>query len=508
MLQVDRIQDIDQLKQVTCLVLRENEKLHRRITELTREIARLRGEPAQGRLELELERLQEQLDRFQRRLFAESSEKRGVKDKSETPVEPQRRGHGPRVQKKLPIQEVVHELPEGERRCPACSGLVSEMPGQYEESEEITLIRRQFVVVQHRRQKYRCRCNGAVVTAPSPARLIPGGRYSVEFAVEVATSKYLDHLPLDRQRRIMGREGLEIDTQTLWDQLHALYRHLKPTHEALGRHVLGSPQIGADETWWRVMGKGSSKRWWDWCLSTQDAVFHTIHRSRSAQVVRELLRDYQGTAITDGYKAYDTLVHAGSEVRLAHCWAHVRRKYIEIEPFYPEACRQVLELIGELYALEKTVPDVHDGESRQEAMALRARVRREQSRAVVGRIRDWAYEQKASPQSTLRQAIQYMLSLWPGLTRFLEDPGLPLDNNATERALRGVVLGRKNHFGSRSERGTRVAALFYSLLETAMLCGLEPRDYLIQAARAAIEEPGAVLLPQDLLKSSERESAA
>jgi transposase len=502
MLQIDRINDVDQLKQVTRLALKENEKLHKRIVELTQEIARLKGESSQGKLELELERLQRQLDRFQRRLFAESSEKRGSSGKDASTSETPRRGHGPRVQKKLPIEEVVHELAEDERRCPACSGALSEMQGQYEESDEITVVRRQFILLRHRRQKYRCRCNGAVVTAPGPVKLIPGGRYAVEFAVEVATSKYLDHLPLDRQRRIMAREGLEIDTQTLWDQLHALYRHLKPTYEALGRRVLDSPQIGADETWWRVMGKGVSKRWWDWCLSTPDAVFHTIHRSRSAEAVRELLAGYEGTAITDGYKAYETLARAESGVKLAHCWSHVRRKYIEIESFYPEPCREILDLIQELYALEKTVPAGDD------ALAQRARVRQEQSASVVKRIRDWALAQKSSPRSGLREAIEYMLSLWTGLTRFLEDPSLPLDNNATERALRGVVLGRKNHLGSRSERGTRVAALFYSLLETAKLCDLEPRDYLAQAARRAIADPGSVLLPHDLLKSPQQESAA
>ncbi len=502
MLQVDRINDVDQLKQVTRLALQENEKLHKRIVELTQEIARLKGESSQGKLELELERLQQQLARFQRRLFAESSEKRGSAGGDAPPSEVPRRGHGPRAQKKLPVEEVVHELAQDDRQCPTCSGALSEMQGQYEESDEITVVRRQFVLLRHRRQKYRCRCNAAVITAAGPAKLIAGGRYAVDFAVEVATNKYLDHLPLDRQRRMMAREGLHIDTQTLWDQLHALYRHLKPTYDALGRHVLDSPQVGADETWWRVMGKGSSKRWWDWCLATPDAVFHTIHRSRSAEAVRELIAGYSGTAITDGYKAYETLADAASGVKLAHCWSHVRRKYIEIESFYPETCQEVLSLIRQLYTLEKTVPPGDD------ALPLRARVRQEQSRPVVKQIRDWALAQKSSPRSGLREAIEYMLGLWKGLTRFLEDPSIPLDNNATERALRGVVLGRKNHLGSRSERGTRVAALFYSLLETAKLCDLEPRDYLAQAARHAIANPGAALLPHDLVKSPQPESAA
>jgi len=293
---------------------------------------------------------------------------------------------------------------------------------------------------------------------------------------------------------MMQRQGLLIDTQTLWDQLFALYGHLEPSYEALLERILGRAQVGADETWWRLMDRKASKKWWDWCLATDDAVYHRIHPSRSAEVVEDLLAGYEGVVMSDGFAAYETLVRAGpAKYRSAHCWAHVRRKFIELEPLYPEVCTEVLDLIGELYGVEKTVPDTAD------AADLRRKVRDELSRKLVRRIRDWAMGQRASPQSGLRKAIAYMFNLWPGLTRFLDDPAITLDNNGTERALRGVVLGRKNHYGSRSERGTRVAALFYSLIETAKLCGVEPRDYLLQATRAAIAAPGSVLLPHDLL---------
>src|SRR5439155_1007561 len=124
----------------------------------------------------------------------------------------------------------------------------------------------------------------------------------------------------------------------------------------------------------------------------------------------------------------------------------------------------------------------------------------ERARPVVAAIRDWAYAQKprALPESSLGKAITYMLGLWPGLTLFLDDPRIPVDNNQTERGLRGVVLGRKNHYGSRSERGTEVAALFYSLLESAKLAGVEPKLYLHTATRTALENPKAVILPYDL----------
>ena len=137
--------------------------------------------------------------------------------------------------------------------------------------------------------------------------------------------------------------------------------------------------------------------------------------------------------------------------------------------------------------------------ARADTLTLRATLRREESAPIVEAIRTWAHQQRALPESSLGKAIAYMLGLWPGLTRFLDDPRIALDNNATERGLRGLVVGRKNHYGSRSQRGTEVAALFYSLIESAKLCGVEPKAYLLQAAAAALRTRGTVTLPHTLL---------
>jgi transposase len=503
MLDVDRITDFDQLKQVTRLLHQENHRLHDRLVELTRELARLRGEQAQTRLALEIGKLQAQMDSLQQQL-GKVSEKRGAQGTDAEPKRPPQRGHGPRSQPRLPIEKRVYELPEDQRTCPACAGQLKPMGEQCEETEEVTVVQREFKLIHHCRRKYRCRCNGAVVTAPGPqGHLVrPGGRYSIEFAVEVAIDKYLHHIPLDRQRRMMQQQGLVIDTQTLFDQLFGLYEHLAPCRDALLARILAQAQVGADETWWRLMDRKASRKWWDWCLATDDAVFHEIHPERSAEVVGKLLAGYEGVVMSDGFAAYETLTRAGpARYRSAHCWAHVRRKFIELEPLHPAPCAEILALIGQLYAIESTVPDGAD------ALELRRQVRDEQSRIIVAAIRDWAMAQRASPQSALRQAIDYMFKLWTGLTRFLDDTAVTLDNNHTERALRGVVLGRKNHYGSRSERGTRVAALFYSLIETAKLCDIEPKDYLRQAARAAISNPGSALLPHDLIASDQASAA-
>jgi transposase len=148
------------------------------------------------------------------------------------------------------------------------------------------------------------------------------------------------------------------------------------------------------------------------------------------------------------------------------------------------------------------VPGIAAGlsdEARAERLALRATARREQSAPIVAAVRAWEHQQRALPESSLGKAIAYMLGLWTGLTRFLDDPRIALDNNATERALRGTVIGRKNHYGSRSKRGTEVAALFYSFIESAKLCGVEPKAYLLCATRAALENPGTVTLSHELL---------
>ena len=154
----------------------------------------------------------------------------------------------------------------------------------------------------------------------------------------------------------------------------------------------------------------------------------------------------------------------------------------------------MLRLIGELYEVERLVPGPFPGD--EEAQKLRLRLRKERSRPILSSIREWALTQRGLPRSDFGKAVRYMLERWAKLTLFVENPLVYPDNNAAERALRGPVVGRKNHYGSRSKRGTDVAALFYTLCETAKLRNVEPRAYLIQAAYAAIEHPGTNHTPR------------
>ena len=152
----------------------------------------------------------------------------------------------------------------------------------------------------------------------------------------------------------------------------------------------------------------------------------------------------------------------------------------EIAPQWSVACAEIDALIGELYAIERLVPGPFPGDGA--AHALRHQLRQERSQSVIDKIWQWATVQVGLPRSDLGKAVRYMLERWAGLTRFLDDAGVPLDNNAAERAQRGPVVGRKNHYGSRSLRGTQVAALFYTLCETAKLAGVDPRAYVLRGA--------------------------
>ncbi len=501
--------DIETLRKVALMLDRENQKLTDRIGLLQNKIRKLSGEEALSKQQ-ELEILKEILASRERALFGDSSEKRKQPGSVGEPAdvgEPKKsqRGHGPQKQLALEVIEEIHELDEADLACPVCGGRLEEMKGQFEESEEITSIERQFVLLKHRRKKYRCRCNACVETAPGPVKLKAGSRYSPEFAIDVAVDKYVDHMPLQRQVTAMKRAGLIVTAQTLWDQLESLAKWLAPTYQAILQQVLESSLVHADETRWPMLGGkyAAKEKRWMWGVANEELVAYRILKDRSAESARKILDGFSGILMTDAYGAYRALARDGPQmkmgssnlgvkIKLVHCWAHCRRKYFTVEPNYPEQCKEILDLIGDLYEIEHQVPgDLPN----IERLVLRAQLRNEKSREIIGKIRKWAENQKVLPESGLGRAIKYMLGIWRELTEFLEDPQIPLDNNHLERALRPPVVGRKNHYGSRSDRGTRVAELFYTLVESAKLNGIDPKEYLQKATWRALKKPGTVTLP-------------
>ena len=496
---VETLHDPELVKQAALLLEKENERLHKRLRELIEENAKLKGDDGQKQLQFEIVKLQEQMALLRRDMFGASSEKRPAPSASSKPLKVST-GHGRREQPNLPVEDCSHELTEPERICPDCGATLLPWEGQNEESEEITVVERQFVIRKHRRQKYRCKHGCAPVTAPAPLKLVDGGRYSIEFAVYVAIAKYLYHLPLERQVRMYDVNDLIVDSQTLWDQIELLAKHLDVSYQALLNEAFASPLVHVDETYWQMLNKGASKKWYAWTVASPTTVMHRIFPSRSTATAREVLGDYHGIVVADGYEPYQTVARAGPDgiprYTLAFCWAHVRRKFVKAEAFAP-TCAEVIDLIGKMYAIERDLPDPHalTGTERETALAHIRAIRQERSAPIVDEIKAWALRQQALPESTFRKAIHYMLDLWHGLTVFLENPWVVLDNNLVERQIRPLVVGRKNHYGSKSKRGTEVAALFYSLIETAQLRGEDPSVYLLRAAKAAIATPGTVTLP-------------
>jgi transposase len=408
MVQLTDERDLETLRQISLLLDRENQRLITKNLQLTAEIARRRGIP--NSKQVVLATLQE-LQQVRARVF-----ERPEPGSNTTPAptsRPPHPGHGPRHQPELPVVEIRHELPAEQRQCPACGGELAEMAGQAETSDRITTVHLTYQVEHHVRQKYRCACNGAVVTSPGPVQLTPGGRYAPEFAVGVAVAKYADHLPLERQVRMMAREGLVVDSQTLWDQLNALARHLEPTYDALGQRALTASVINVDETRWRIMGSSKPAAGAVWGVHAPTVSFYRILPGKSADEGRQVLTGYRGTAVVDGYAVYAVLARDGPGFTLAHCWAHSKRKYDEIVEQWPSACGEIGTLIRELYAIERLVPGPFPGDAA--AQTLRQQLRQDRSKPVLDRIWHWATVQVGLPRSAFGKAVRYMLERWAGL---------------------------------------------------------------------------------------------
>lgn len=505
------------------LLEQENRKLIQKVVELQRKLLAAQGKAPEA-LQLELARLEQQLAQRNQELFGRSSEKRSdanqepgpdsndASAQSQTTQEgslrrdgkPTRPGHGPRSQPSLPIVEQLHPLDAADCICPKCGDPLKRWEGQFETAEEIDVIERHFVIRKHKREKHRCGC-GHIETALGPDKLKQGGRYSMEFAIEVAVDKYLDHQPLERQVRAMARDGLVVDSQTLFDQLWWLTRPLLSAYQALHSYVLSSPVVLADETRWPLLNadgveQPAPERWYIWAVARLDAVFYKVYDTRGNDAGDKLLQGYAGTVLADGYAVYDSLAKRAPNVRRAGCWVHQRRDFVKIESFFPHECKQILDLIGELYALERGIPPGPEGDEARNV------VRQSRSREVLNKIQAWALNTPVLPGSALAKAIEALGRQWKSLTVFLDDPRVPLDSNAVERALRGPVLGRNNHHGSRSLRGLEVAAVLYSLLETSKLCGVDPKVYLRRATHAGLRGE-RVLLPHELKEILEAEQA-
>jgi transposase len=398
-------------------------------------------------------------------------------------------GHGRRRHGHLDAEEHVHDLPEGERRCPRCS-----RPYQCfgeDVSEQVSWQVRVWRVV-HRRRKYRrcCRCPvPAVVTAPGPPKLMARGLFTTEFCVNLLIAKYALGLPFSRVIAMLAFQGLQVAPGTLAGVARRLDGLLAPLAAAIAARNAAAGHAHADETSWRVFGEPADcggDRWWLWVFTAPDSVVYTIAPSRSLKVLEAhygvsegQLPEGRGPLIisSDFYSVYQSFSDIDGVTPL-WCWAHIRRRFIRAGDAHrknlgPWAGAWV-NRIGVLYAAHRRLAAAPDGTSEhaRAVAAFKAALDEiDTHRRIQGRRPDLLHPAAAKVLATLDRE-------WEGLAAHRDFPDLPLDNNTAERAIRTPVVGRKNYNGSGARWAADLAGHAWTILGTARIAGHNPRAYL------------------------------
>ena len=460
-----------------------------------------------AKAQAELASLRELLALREQQLYGTKTERRpAVEAKQKLPKKKKKRkGHGPTSQPDLPVIPVVHTLVGDQLACDHCGGTLEPMGTAAEEAELIALEDRKVVLEQHLRTKYQCPCcRKGVKVAPGPVKLIPGGRYALSFTIDVAYMKYMAHLPLERQAQLFRHDGLQVTVATLFDQIDELATALAPTYEAIWAVVQAEAVLCADETPWAVMSNGhtENERFYAWCAVGSQFVAYRLLDNRSAEGAATILGAFAGILMVDGLTSYPAAAKGAPGEALkfivANCHAHARRKFVECEKYWPVESKYVIALYRKLYDIER--------EGKESGANLGA-LRQERSKPLIDELFTWAKEQQARPDvlpsSGLAKALAYLVNHEAGLRVFLDNPAVPVDNNAAERAMRAPVLGRKNFYGSRSRRATQVAAIFYTLVESAKRVGVSPKAYIEAAVVHALQKAGNVLLPDEFKRQLE-----
>lgn len=448
----------------------------------------------------EIEQLKHRLDVLCRRLYGRKSEKvdpsqlsllleglepqasdQGQPAEPAVSVEPKaRRSPGRRrLPQDLPRRRVVLEPAEEERTC-AC-GTAKVKIGE-EVSEKLDFVPASFEVVETVRPCLACpKCHEGVTVAKAPAQAVEKGLAGEGLLAHVVVSKYADHLPLNRLERIYGRQGVELSRSTLCDFVAAASRALEPLGEELRRQVLASTYVQTDDTPVTVLveeGGRFTGRLWVYLDPIGKQVAFDATQTRERDGPQVYLGSYRGHLQADAYSGYDALFRGGGMIELG-CWAHTRRRFVEALPTDARAATFVA-LIGELYAVER------DG-AELDFCALRE-LRRQRSLPVLDRIRETrdSLTNVVLPKSPLGEALAYMTNQWVALGRYVEDGRFSIDNNAAERQLRAVAVGRKNWLFMGSMEGAHRAALMYSIVQSCRLARIDPwvyiRDVLVRVA--------------------------
>lgn len=462
---------------------------------------------------LHIEKLKSQLAALQRARFGRSSEKldreieqlelligeieenrvRGVHEKQAatdtSAIAPRREERLQPVRRALPAhllrERVTHEAPCA---CPACGGTALSVIGN-DEREVLEYVPSHFKVIVHVRPKLSCRACETIMQPPMPSLPIERGLPGPGLLAHVLTAKYCDHLPLHRQSAIYARDGVEIDRSTMADWVGRMAFLLEPLADAVARHVREGEAVHADDTPVPVLdpGRGKTKtgRLWvavrderPWDSGVPPAAFYRYAPDRKAEQAQALLKDCRGYLHADAYGGFKHLYEAHPVTGQAPlievaCWAHARRKIYEVHVATASpAARMLLDRIAELFAIEAGIKGM--------TPAQRLAIRAGQAAPLLAQIKT-EFEStlaQVSGKSALAMALRYALSRWDALTRYTQDGRLDISNNAAERAIRPLAIGRKNWLFAGSDSGGQRAAVMYTLIETARMNGVDPEAYL------------------------------
>jgi transposase len=475
--------DLDALnpKELKALIVSQHELIVSRdseIEQLKLLIAKLRRMQF-GRSSEKLDRQIEQLELRLEALQLNDAEKVAALPEPIASAEPQARPARRPLPAHLP-REVRTYLPKQEA-CPDCGGKLKHLGEDVSEMLEIESIH--FKVIRQVRPKLACGCCDRIVQAEAPSRPIARGVAGPGLLAHVLVSKFGDHLPLYRQSEIYARQGVELDRSTLADWVAGASQLLEPLVEALRRHVMAAQKLHADDTPVPVLAPGNGKtrtgRLWTYVRDdrpagdqTPPAVWFAYTPDRKGEHPRAHLSKFKGALQADAYAGFEQIYEDG-RIQEAACWAHVRRKFYDIQVAHKSlVAAEALERIGALYAVESDI----NGRSPEE----RREIRNARSRPLLGSLKQWLEETllKLSKKSDTAIAVRYALGRWEALMRYCDDGHLEIDNNAAERALRAVALGRKNYLFAGSDRGGESAAAIYSLIGSAKLNGIDPESYL------------------------------
>jgi transposase len=393
----------------------------------------------------------------------------------------------------LPRETIVHS---SEPLCPECAAQMRVLGEDV--AEMLEYVPSHFKVIRHVRPKLSCPKCQKIVQKEAPSRPIARGLAGPGLLAHVLVSKYCDHLPLYRQSQIYLRDGIDLDRSTLADWVGSASKLLDPLVIAIKDYVFKADKIHGDDTPVPVLcpGRGTTRqgRLWDYVRDDRPAgstdppaVWFAYSPDRKGEHPRKHLKDFVGILQADGYAGFDRLYNdqdPNHPIKEAACWAHVRRKFYDIHvatgsPIASEA----LTRIGELYGIE--------AEIRGQSPETRQQVRQVRAGPKLTDLYQWliATVKKLSKKSDLAGAIHYALARWTALTRYRDDGRVEIDNNAAERALRSVALGRKNYLFAGADCGGDRAAAIYSLVGTAKLNDIDPEAYLRYVLEFIAEHP-------------------